>query len=1464
MHRFKSPSTLTSWLPTHRRRSLRRIRPELLKLEDRVVPASTIGAGTGLVANYYSDANLTNLVSTRIDPGVNFTWGANSPAATVPADNFSVRWTGQIQAQVSETYTFSTVSSGGVRLWVNGQELIDHWSDHATATDSGTIVLQAGESYSIKLEYENTTGPATAQLFWSSPSTPNTAVPATQLYPSGGWLDADLGAAGGSVRSTGGTFTIQGNGNLGGTTDGGHFVYQALVGDATVTAQVTGGVGQSGLMIRDGLAANGVEATIFRAADGVHFEARTTAGAAATDTVTATTSNYLKLVRDGNLVSGYTSATGADNTWTLVGTATLSLSTTVEYGFAAAGGTATVSTPSVTPVVAIGANLMPMNDWSLDNAFVDIFKQARDLYSVSKSAAGPLVAATVDANGWATEDFIAFVQSGFVNTAHIYNGTYKLSFTGQATVDTWITPGGTVTNVQYNAGTNTTTADVTLNAKDSDGGWYFTLKFTNTHGTVRNVQLIRPGYDPANHPTFTQQFLATLDPFTTLRTMQFTATIDNAVVNWADRAHVTDATQSSARGVAWEYVAELANESHKDVWINIPVGATDDYVRQLAVLFKSMLAPDRVVYVEFSNEMWNSGYSETTVNKNAAVAEVAAGIASGHPSNLMLPGETAKNADGSWAYQWEWAFRRQARRTKEISDIFASVWGPGAINGQVRVVLATQLANPYIGKTQLSFLDQTYGSPGKYLYSVSGAPYFFIGAGDQQNNLTPDQIIAGMSASIDSNAGVIQQYSQLAKQYGLQLTAYEGGPDTFGPNNIAAKKAASLDPHMKDLTVKQLTQWFGAGGGLFAWFVAGPTNYDTQYGTWGMTNDINDLNSPKMQGIKQVEAGQPKATVGVPAVGTIAAINYVGATATTAPYPRYLHNGAALDYLVRSPAYGPYTLKINYAAVSAGGKLRVWVNGTVVQTIDLAVTGPHYDSMWAPNDFADSQAIAINLAAGVNDVRLEVVSEGYTINALNFTGASQPGQPAPPVVITPPPVVVTPPPVTVTPPPVTVTPPPATSGPTLPTRPFTPVPLPPPLKVDETPTFAAAARGSTTRVAGTSVALSALGTDDGGETSLTYTWATLGTPPAPVSFTANGTNAAKATTALFRKSGSYMLQLTIRDADGLTATSLVSVNVVPTLSAMTLSPTTNTVNAGSNLQLTAAAFDQFGLLLATNPAWSVTGTGAAGGITPTGLYTSSAAGGKVDTITATAGGISASATVTVLAAPAVAKAAAPSVSSGLSYVKGFSSIGLTTNGYAAVVDSRLRLTNNGFQRASTFFQAPVGISRFATSFNFQSNNASGEGIAFVLQGNNANALGTGGGGLGYGGIAKSIAVLFDTNGDAGVGKNMIGLTINGGTPIGASLNLTAAGIDLRSGHEMRTVITYDAGVLTVNIADVQTGKTAQLKATVDVAKIVGGTAAYTGFTAATNGLAATQEVLNWTFASVPVGQAMPQLALVQA
>ena len=145
--------------------------------------AATVGTGTGLAATYYNNADFTGTTVVRTDPTVNFDWASGSPAAAIAVDTFSARWTGQVQAQASETYTFYTQSDDGVRLWVNNVQVINNWTDHALTENSGTIALTAGQRYAIRMEFYENGGAATARLLWSSPSTPKAAVPQASLYP---------------------------------------------------------------------------------------------------------------------------------------------------------------------------------------------------------------------------------------------------------------------------------------------------------------------------------------------------------------------------------------------------------------------------------------------------------------------------------------------------------------------------------------------------------------------------------------------------------------------------------------------------------------------------------------------------------------------------------------------------------------------------------------------------------------------------------------------------------------------------------------------------------------------------------------------------------------------------------------------------------------------------------------------------------------------------------------------------------------------------------------------------------------------------------------------------------------------------------------------------------------------------------------------------------------------------------
>ena len=145
---------------------------------------ATTGAGTGLSATYFDNSNFTGASVARVDPAVDFTWGSGSPGAGIGADTFSVRWIGQVQPQFSETYRFYTVSDDGVRLWVNGVQLVNRWTDHPAVEDSGTIALTAGQRYDIRMEFYENTGAATARLLWSSPSTPKAVIPSARLFAS--------------------------------------------------------------------------------------------------------------------------------------------------------------------------------------------------------------------------------------------------------------------------------------------------------------------------------------------------------------------------------------------------------------------------------------------------------------------------------------------------------------------------------------------------------------------------------------------------------------------------------------------------------------------------------------------------------------------------------------------------------------------------------------------------------------------------------------------------------------------------------------------------------------------------------------------------------------------------------------------------------------------------------------------------------------------------------------------------------------------------------------------------------------------------------------------------------------------------------------------------------------------------------------------------------------------------------
>jgi hypothetical protein len=145
--------------------------------------SGSASSGVGLTGQYFDNRDFTAPKITRVDPTVNFDWGSGTPDGSVAGDTFSVRWTGQVEAPASGSYTFFTTSDDGIRLWVNGQLLVDNWTDHAPVENSGVISLSAGQKVPIKIEYYENGGGAVAKLLWSGPGIPKQVVPQARLYP---------------------------------------------------------------------------------------------------------------------------------------------------------------------------------------------------------------------------------------------------------------------------------------------------------------------------------------------------------------------------------------------------------------------------------------------------------------------------------------------------------------------------------------------------------------------------------------------------------------------------------------------------------------------------------------------------------------------------------------------------------------------------------------------------------------------------------------------------------------------------------------------------------------------------------------------------------------------------------------------------------------------------------------------------------------------------------------------------------------------------------------------------------------------------------------------------------------------------------------------------------------------------------------------------------------------------------
>ncbi|HEY3782405.1 MAG TPA: PA14 domain-containing protein [Fimbriimonadaceae bacterium] len=145
-----------------------------------------VSGGTGLTGKYYNGTMTPagTVTLTRLDPTINFNWAGASPGAGIGTTNWSAEWNGFITPQFTGPYNIYLIGDDGIRLWLNGREVINGWVDQApTGYSSGRYNLIAGHKYPIKIDYYQNQGGSLCQLQWQTLGTQLVTVPSTQLSP---------------------------------------------------------------------------------------------------------------------------------------------------------------------------------------------------------------------------------------------------------------------------------------------------------------------------------------------------------------------------------------------------------------------------------------------------------------------------------------------------------------------------------------------------------------------------------------------------------------------------------------------------------------------------------------------------------------------------------------------------------------------------------------------------------------------------------------------------------------------------------------------------------------------------------------------------------------------------------------------------------------------------------------------------------------------------------------------------------------------------------------------------------------------------------------------------------------------------------------------------------------------------------------------------------------------------------
>jgi hypothetical protein len=460
----------------------------------------------------------------------------------------------------------------------------------------------------------------------------------------------------------------------------------------------------------------------------------------------------------------------------------------------------------------IGVNL-DVNNAGVDNP---IWTDLHNLAGSWVPASGSTVASSADGYPLAN-------ASTYFNADNYPAGNYQFSYSGSATVS-FSGAAQLVGSVSVSGGV--TTGTVAFSPLVGDGK-SIVMQLTNVDPSnpMDNFHLMMPGYGNGTSPAamFTPQFIQVLQPFSTIRFMNWTQVIRNPVANWSARVGPNAFLTDGNGGVPYEDMIELCNEAQKDMWLNIPVDSTPSFVQNLAQLVASRLDPNLNVYVEYGNEVWNFSFEKSQVY----IAARANSVLNQSLGNYQLIAQ------------------QTAYTLVNDGQIFDQAFG--SASARVRPVLGGQAAWTAFASLGLQFIQQYFGAPSNFIYGTAVAPYVGITTAQDVSGLTLNQLFADMNQWLTTQ-GIpqIQASAALAKQYDIPLLAYEGGQGLAAGStqrNALLFNEAQSDPRMFQVYTALIDDWQQAGGQLFNAYQLTEV-WSSIYGDWGMLQFVTQTGGP--------------------------------------------------------------------------------------------------------------------------------------------------------------------------------------------------------------------------------------------------------------------------------------------------------------------------------------------------------------------------------------------------------------------------------------------------------------------------------------------------------------------------------------------------------------------------------------------------------------------------------------------